>query len=260
MNCSVPERSISPARRAVFPGCPGDQKYGGLMRKLFAVMSGVFIVCLAGAPEAKAGPISLTLSAASSSTTLFTISGTYTSDTPTFSFNGVPVSAPNGSYSLTFTLNTAAATNTGFNVPDTGLFDVLANVSISLNGGPAMSFGVPFGVEFADASNVGGLALCFDPTGAVCANPPAGPDPLATGWEIAGQQLFSGTTNNPSSLSFITTTGARIDQGNSGFFIDNGPTITGPVSSPVPEPSSIFLLGTGLLGLGFVVRRKLRLI
>jgi len=255
LQCAKPEQQLC-SKSEVFP-VVGNEKYGGFMRKLFVVMIAGFIACLASAPAATAGPISLTLSSASSTTTLFTISGTYASNVPTFSFNGVNVSAPNDSYSLTFTLNTAAATNTGFSVPADGLFNVLANVSISLNGGTTMSFGVPFLVEFADTSNIGGLALCFDSTGAACANPPVGPNPLATGWEIAGQQLFSGTTNNPSSLNFITTTGAQIDQGNSGFFIDNGPTFTGPASTP--EPSSIFLLGTGLLGLGFAVRRKLRL-
>lgn len=232
------------------------------MRKAVLVIASVFISCVIAAPAALAGPISLTMSAASSSTTLFTISGTYASTTPTFSFNGVSVSAPNGTYSMTFTLNTAVATNTGFSAPDggtDGIFDVQANVSLSLNGGTSMSFGVPFFVEFDDtAQNLGGLFLCFDPTGALCANPPSSPNALATGWDILGQQLFTGNTNNASSLNFITTTGAQINQGESGFFIDNGPTVTGP--TPTPEPSSIFLLGTGLLGLGFVVRRKLRLI
>lgn len=254
----MPKRSSSSAPPDAFSGGPGAEA-GVLMRKAVPLIISVFILCVIAAPAAKAGPISLTMSAASSTTTLFTISGTYASDAPTFSFDGVPVSAPNGSYSITFTLNTAADSNAGFS-PDAanGIFDVSVMAALSLNGGATMNFTTPFFVEFDDtAQNLGGLFLCFDGTGAACATPPQGADALATGWNIIGQQLFSGSVNHPTFIG--APNGVTIDQGTSGYFIDNGPTFTGPITNPVPEPSSIFLLGTGLLGLGFVVRRKLRL-
>jgi hypothetical protein len=33
-------------------------------------------------------------------------------------------------------------------------------------------------------------------------------------------------------------------------------TVTGPVGSPVPEPSSLALLGSGILGMAGMLRRK----
>jgi hypothetical protein len=35
-----------------------------------------------------------------------------------------------------------------------------------------------------------------------------------------------------------------------------GGTVTGPVGSPVPEPSSLALLGSGILGMAGMLRRK----
>lgn len=255
-NCSVPKRSTSSARSEVSPGCPGDEKYGGLMRKLFAVAIAVFMLGLASAPEAKAGPVALSMTSVGS-TTEFTLSGTYDSNVPVFSFNGVQVSAPNDGYAFSFTLNTAADNNADFAPsPSDGLFDVSAMFSFSLNGGPSVSLGT-FMVEFANdkGGNPGGLAFCFDD----------GSCTSHTDWIIGGQALFSGNVNHP---TFISTVNAQInlDPNVSGFEI-NGSTPPFTFSStpapfnptPTPEPSSIFLLGTGLLGLGFAVRRKLRL-
>ena len=222
------------------------------MRKLFRLMIGAFVVCLASAPAAKAGSVALTVSSSTPSTTTFTISGTYASNVPTFSFNGVNVSAPNGTYSMSFTLNTQADTNSGF-VADAadGLFDVNATLSFSLNGETPMSFGVPFLVEFDTTTmgNFGGLIFCFDDSGSCSSN---------TDWDIIGQQLFSGDLSNPDTVNFLNLPkGAEVNQVMSGFEISGqGPFQFGAT----PEPSSIFLLGTGLLGLGFAVRRKLRLV
>jgi PEP-CTERM motif-containing protein len=250
-------QSGAPAMLDVWFPVVGNKKYGGLMRKLFALMIGAFLVCLATAPAAKAGPIDLSMTSVGS-TTVFTLSGTYDSNVPTFSFNGVQVSAPNDSYSFSFTLNTAANTNSNFtpDAPD-GLFDLSATFSFSLNGGPSMSLGT-FMVEFANnnGGNPGGLAFCFDNDSSCTSN---------TDWIIGGQTLFTGNINNP---TFISTPNAQInlDPVMSGFEINGqGPfafsSTPSPFNpSPTPEPSSIFLLGTGLLGVGFAVRRKLRLV
>lgn len=59
-------------------------------------------------------------------------------------------------------------------------------------------------------------------------------------WDVLGDQLFSGSLSNP---TFISGT-PNIDLANSGYQITT------------PEPSSLLLLGTGLVGLIGWGRRK----
>jgi hypothetical protein len=64
-------------------------------------------------------------------------------------------------------------------------------------------------------------------------------------------QLFSGSTSAP---TFLTGVFPGYDYSLS---MDASMTIT-PATSPVPEPSSMILLGTGILGAAGALKRKLR--
>lgn len=66
------------------------------------------------------------------------------------------------------------------------------------------------------------------------------------GARVDGSQLFTGSTSSPTFLTGTFPLG--------GFNL----TISNPNPSAVPEPSSLVLLGTGLLGAVGVLKRKFR--
>ncbi len=55
----------------------------------------------------------------------------------------------------------------------------------------------------------------------------------------------NGNNGGPFSISHYT-----------GYFVDDGGTGTPDEPEPIPEPATMLLFGTGLIGFGFVVRRK----
>lgn len=224
---------------------------GGFMKKFSALIgiSALVFLGFALAPAAHAGIVSLTLSSTGADTT-FTISGTYAAGVPSVS----DLAAPNDPYSMSFTLDTLASSNSGFSSSPGNGFQVNTDFSFSLNGGVASSLG-PITVFFYTntGGNVGGLGFCLDSS-------------CDTYWTIAGQVLFSGSVSNPTfglpGLGNGQTMNASVNPNPiyTDYEVDGqGPFPFITPTTTTPEPASLLLLGTGLFGLGIILRRRLKL-
>lgn len=226
------------------------------MRNSALIAAVLFVLVLVATPAAKAGTVSLTIHQVTPSTTTFVISGTYAAGVPTTS-----ISAPGDSYAFSFTVLTNVSKSSSFRYSPNdivnggnlgGFFTVNSHFSLSLDGGTGMNLGTIL-VEFDDLAggNEGGLIFCLNAPQDACNS--------NTYWDIIGQQLFKGPLAHPNfrlpGLHGHGTMNARVNEAASGYIIDNvGPFPFG--SSSTPEPASMLLLGTGLIGIGAFGRRK----
>jgi hypothetical protein len=138
--------------------------------------------------------------------------------------------------------NTYATTNFAFN--GNGSQGQAANpLTITLAGGGSFDF---FGADFSTFAFSNGWALISSKTITV------------EGFSGDGPAVYSATHNlSPNSFTTFNDNFLNIDRlvisndgGNTNWIMDN------LTYSPVPEPTSFILLGTGLSGLAFFSRRK----
>ena len=193
------------------------------MRKRIAKL-GFFVVLVLAVQSALADSVS------------YFTSGSYGSTTPT-----TALSAPNTSFSLSFSIPTAV----NISANDADSFTTMVPLTYTLGSLTQTLSGTS--ISFFSNSFAGGFDIAFQLNGN---------DYL---WEVgAANQLYSGTTTNPVLLtgSFPFGTGVFAFNGTGYLFSPPSGTIVASPVSAVPEPTSLSLLGTGIVVLAGAIRKK----
>jgi hypothetical protein len=140
----------------------------------------------------------------------------------------------NGNTNISFTLPGSPNVSTNDTISFT-----LDTISVDINGANQND-----NITFYTSAGLGGLATVRDSN-----------DKLIL--DLEGVQLFTGTTSDPTFITggpfaLTSTDLAGVPKYDEDFTLN----IDGPATSVTPEPSSLVLLGTGLLGVVGVVRRR----
>jgi hypothetical protein len=170
----------------------------------------------------------------------YTDSGTFSPTTPSSVYSG-----PSETWAFSF----LADSNPTILEFGNGGFDfAFSHFNYSLNDSPVTI--TPTAIRFFTAANGGGFFICLGPL--PCGN---GVFPNGLGSGSPFTQLYSGPNSAPTLLTGAFPFQMGVVVNSIGDSAGNGALL----ASAVPEPPSLMLIGSGVLGLAGVIRRKLSL-